>query len=111
AAVSIDDFLDDGKAEARALFAAGRTRAQLLERAEQQLSLVFRDAGTLVLHAEREVAVARAQGYLHRGARRRELDRVADDVVDDRAEARRVDARQPGAVGIDLEVDLLVAGV
>src|SRR5690349_24085372 len=105
--MSIDDFLDDGKPEAGAFLAAGRAGAQLLERAEKQLAVLFRDARPLVLDAEGEAAVVRPQRDPYRRAGWREFDCVADEVINDLVEARAVDRRALSVGSVDRHCDLL----
>ena len=76
-AETIDDGLDDGKAEARAVFIAAQ---RAMERVEDTLAVLRADAGTCVLHLERRAIRVDLNREIDPAALRGVADRVVDEV-------------------------------
>src|ERR1700722_1772990 len=76
-AETIDNGLNDGKAEARAVFIAAQ---HAMERVEDELAVLRADAGACVLHPERRAIRVDLNREIDSAALRGVADRVVDEV-------------------------------
>src|SRR5581483_12345134 len=90
AAVRLGELARDGEPEPAALHparhAALAARAAAEKEIEDGLALLGRHAGPGVHHLDHRLAADHARFYRDRAARRRELHRIADQVVEDGAQ-------------------------
>ena len=93
-AVLLDNAARDCQAEPRATLLARIGGVDLLEAAEDRLELGARDAVTAIAHADHRLIALAAGAHIDRRARRRELDRVAEQVGQGLLQSIRVGAQQ-----------------
>src|ERR1041385_5041729 len=102
AAVRLDELARDGEAEAAALDAhALALAAATEEQIEDRLTLLGRHARSRIDHLDHRLARLHARLDGDSAARWSELDCVADEVVDDRAQLVRI-RLEHGWLGVDL---------
>ena len=109
-AVHLDDRLRDRDPEPGALDRAPRGAGCPEEPLEEQLLLVERDAHAGVGHLEDRQVVALRERQRDPTARRGELDRVRDEVVEQLTQSDGVAGERRQRVGGDVELDALRLG-
>src|SRR5690348_17604034 len=107
AAVRLDKLTRDGEAEAAALDARFLALAAAAEeQIEDRFTLLGRHPRARIDHFDHRLARLHARLHSDAAAWRRELDCVADEVVDDRAQLVRI-RLEHRRLGVDLEAQLL----
>ena len=108
--MSLDDALGDWKTEPGALTVSG---GRLPESVKDERQVLGRDAGACIRYPEDDLVVPRGHAYCDMPASFRELDRVADQVDQDLAQAAGVGQlvlfhHNPDAT--DIAIDRIVEG-
>src|SRR5690606_10399705 len=106
-AVRLDAFRDDGQTDARAPERPALQAPSLIERLEDPVSVLGRDARPGIGDLEHELRLADLRADVDRAAVRQELDRVRDEVLEHEPQLAFVRAHVQRA-DVELKLDLLV---
>src|ERR1041385_5693365 len=96
AGMRLHDLVTDRKAEAGARFATRGPHGGAAEILEQPLGLALGDARALVAHRDRTLVPVRLRAHGDRRPGRRELERVAEEIVQHLADLRLVERKTLG---------------
>jgi hypothetical protein len=107
ALVGVDQLAHDCQPETRASMSARRCAPEPVERA---IPLLGSHAGAFVLHSELDPGRRLAGRDPHDGARRRVVERVRDQVVEDLHEPRLAGADGPDAVDVGHQAHVALGG-